>query len=210
VPAAIALAVRRADLARARDLSLLVLFCLAALLSIRYNADFFHVAFIAPVFFVAIADGAERSLRLLPQRFGARLGWLIGLALLGASTVKLASYLGTMRSHRPIPFASAFGPVDIGAAKIALYQKLDELLDNVPERTLYVHPLPAYSYLLLDARNPTRYEFLLTRGYHTPEQIQEVIASLAAAAVPYVVVDPAATPPGDPVFRFIREHYCVH
>src|SRR5262249_51248720 len=51
---------RAAD--EARRLLLLILFCLGSMLSIAYYPDFIHIAFIAPVFFVAIAEAAERAL----------------------------------------------------------------------------------------------------------------------------------------------------
>ena len=50
---------RRRATDEVRALALLIVFSLASILSIEYFPDFIHIAFIAPVFFVAAAENLD-------------------------------------------------------------------------------------------------------------------------------------------------------
>jgi len=207
VPRALALGFRRADHQQARALSILTVFSLFSILSVWYFPDFIHLAFIAPVFLVAMAEALGWALRLLPARAHRIVGPGVALALLAVIAWRLAQNLTGLPPGRPtFDYASAFGRVRIDQATIDWLEKLDALLDDVPSRTLYQHPNAGYTYLLLGARNPTRFEFVV-HGYTSAKALQEVVGNLAAERPPYVITRSALVWPGDPIGRYIDEHY---
>ncbi len=204
---ALALGFRRADSERVRALTILAVFGLFSILSVFYYPDFIHLAFIAPVSFVAVAETSEWALRRLPVRAHRMLGWGIALTLTAAIAWRLEQNLTVQPPGRPtLDYASAFGHVEIDQAAIDWLEKLDALLSAAPSRTLYVHPNAGFTYLLLDARNPTRFEFVL-RNYTPVEALQEVVGKLAADPPAYVITREALIWKGDPIAQFIREHY---
>jgi hypothetical protein len=192
--------------AQARLLALLALFCAFAIVSIAYYPDVIHVAFIAPLFFVAIAEALEWLLRALPRRLAAPAAWIAAAAILVASGNRLAQRWNDERDWFNEERATAFGRANFSFGFVGLYDRLDRLLGDVPSRTLYVHPISGFTYLLLGARNPTRFEFMQAGGYNTLDHGREVIEALDGQEVPYVFF--ALRPrPSDPVVQFIRKHY---
>ncbi len=207
VPRALRLGFRRADRQHARALSILTVFSLFSILSVFYYPDFIHLAFIAPVFLIAMAEALGWALRQLPARAHRILGLGVALALTTASAWRLEQNLTKQAPGRPTrDFATPFGRVEINQVTIDWLEKLDALLDDAPSRTLYVHPNAGYTYLLLGARNPTRFEFVVA-GYTSAEALQEVVGNLAAKRPPYVVTREALVWKGDPIAHFIRAHY---
>ena len=71
---------------------------------------------------------------------------------------------------------------------------------------LYVHLKAGYDNLLVDARNPTRYDLIFAPVYITPGQMQEVVSALRNKRVPYMIWSPVKAP-ADTVTRCIREQY---
>jgi hypothetical protein len=192
-----------------RRLALLIVFSAAALLSIAYYPDYIHIAFIAPVFFVAAAELAERYVGPLAERSPAlrNAGWVAGAALLAASTVRLADNYQRTRASYPLERDTAFGRVSFARPiEVELYDLMRERMDGVPSRELFCYPIFSYLYLMLDAENPTRYQFLL-RGYTSPEQMREVVEVLEQRKLPYIVVLPGFLAPDDPVMAYLRREY---
>ena len=204
-----ALAARRRHPDEARRLVLLVVFCLFSMLSISYYPDFIHIAFIAPVFFVAAGENLEWAARRLPAR--SRLshvaGWAAAAVLLGACGVRLERNLLRARAAFPYARATAFGRVDFASdIEAQLYDRVNELMDEVPSRQLFCYPIMSYLYLMADADNPTRYQFLLD-GYNSPDQMEEVVETLRAKRLPYLVLFPSVLHPDDPILSYARRRY---
>lgn len=185
---------------------LLIVVGVFSIASIWYYPDYIHLAFIAPVFMVAAADAVEQLLRAIPGRRQTALGWAISLIIIGATVHQLGERMVQLTPGPTDRYESAFGPVDMNPNLHATYDKLRRLLNDVPSRTLYCHPLASYNYLLLDAHNPTRFEFVLPK-YNTPEQVDEVIRVLRTTDVPYVRIDPRRAHRRDPITVFIHQHY---
>ena len=80
------------------------------------------------------------------------------------------------------------------------------LMSELPSRQLFCYPIVSYLYLMLDADNPTRYQFLL-RGYTSPEQMEEVVRVLQQRRLPYIVVLPGFLAPDDPIMAYLRRDY---
>jgi len=195
------------DPARVRAGTALIILGVSLIFSVWYFPDFIHLAFIAPLFLVALADGVERALHLLPERVQLGAGWVVSAAILAPVGVSLASELGVEARRMTTVHDTAFGPIAISPAAAAQIEKLAAFLNAVPARTLYCHPFSGYTYLLLDARNPTRFEFVRPGAYNTPAQVGEVIRVLRTQQVPYVQMNPAYADPRDPINAFIRERY---
>ena len=156
--------------------------------------------------FQATAAASDWSLSALPKWLDRRLGWLAASALLLASGWELRRNLPPPLPPLLAPYQSRFGLLPMGPHERRFYENLDGLLDDVPSRTLFRYPLSWYTYLLLGAHNPTRFEYVLP-GYHGEDHIQEVLEVLRTHDVPYIVVDREALAPDDQIFEFIREHY---
>ena len=112
-------------------------------------------------------------------------GWIVALAILGRGHGDWKITRGA-RGRGMVGYESAFGRVDIPSNWLGFFQRLRKVLDDdVPSRTLFVHPFGEYTYLLVDGRNPTRFQFI-NPGYHGAKEIQEVLDTLTAHPPPYV------------------------
>jgi hypothetical protein len=202
------LAWRRRDGARTRRAVTLTVFSAAALFSVIYNLDYPHVAVIAAVWLVAAAELLEAALRgaeaLSPRT--RPLGHVLGLVALAALGWKLRADL----SSRPpsTPLETPFGRIDVSKRDlIPLIEELNRGLAGAPQRELFGYPMFPWLYLLVDARNPTRYQLLIPR-YNSPDQIQEAIAALESRAVPFVAVQSRwADWQRDEVMLYVRAKY---
>ena len=201
--------VRRQGQQEVRTLTLLILYCLFSMLSIAYFPDFIHIAFIAPAFFVAIAENLEWTLRLIPAppkllRAG---GWLLAAGLLAASGLRLHRNMTRAYATYRFTLQTAFGRVDVADAReTQLYEKIAELMETVPSRELFCYPIVSHLYLMADADNPTRYQFFWP-GYNSPDQVQEVLDTLKAKNLPYILALPAFLSRSDPIMDYIRSNY---
>ncbi len=161
------------------------------MLSIGYYPDVIHIAFIAPVFLVTIAEAVEWGMSVLPARVqpGCARGasWALAVVCVG----RLAIHLVVARRQPTQAYASSFGRVDVSPEQVEFLDGLAAQLAGAPSRTLYVNPNAGYLSLLLDARNPTRYEFVLP-GFHDAEVWQEIAATLAADPPPLYRHAPSA------------------
>ena len=205
------LLVSRRDPHSARTLTLLILFCVFSMISIAYFPDFIHIAFVGPAFLVTAAEDLEWIVRSLPGPAMLRTGlaWTAALALSLAGGLHLHWNASRLRGTFTLPEKTAFGRIDMADVKeVSFYRRVEELLQTVPSRVLYCYPFCTYLYLLHDAHNPTRYEFVAPmRGYTSASQVQEIIGTLTAVDVPYIVTNPVLTKPGDPIGLFIYQHY---
>lgn len=200
-------------------LAALTLLCAASIASIAYFPDFIHIAFIAPLFLVAIAESADwllrrsshlaavasrsQAVRFLPLVAGS----VAAVLLLVTFTLHLRRSF--VRKHASFPFArqTAFGRVVFAREKEAiLYDRVADLLRGDPSREIFCYPGVSHLYLLLPANNPTRYGFFVS-GYSTPAQIQEVLDILEARRVRYIVYLYPPQVSHDPVIEYLQNAY---
>lgn len=203
------LAVRGGRVAEMRRLALLIVFSLTAVLSIAYYPDYIHIAFIAPVFFITAAELAERLVGALADRSRVlRLaGYLAGAVLLVGGGLRLKHNVDRIWKSYPLSRDTVFGRINFALPiEGELYDTMKVLMDDVPSRQLFCYPIVSYLYLLLDADNPTRYQFLL-RGYTSPEQMDEVVRVLQERRLPYIVVLPGFLAADDPIMAYLRRDY---
>jgi hypothetical protein len=201
------LIVRRRDPLQAGRLSLLLVLCLVSMASIAYFPDFIHIAFIAPLFFVTIAESAEWLARALPVAAALPLrvaGWVAAVAVLIAAGHRLHDNAGRLAATFPVERDTAFGRIALDPLQAELYDKVSALMADVPSRELYCYPIIAHLYLMTDSNNPTPYGFLIP-GYSGPDLIQHVVDILAAKQPPYIVA--LYLGPNDPIAQYIASHY---
>jgi hypothetical protein len=202
----LALARRERSAERVRVVGVLTLLCGAALLSILYYPDSIHLAFVTPLFLVAWADAIERGARLLPAAVARPLAGGLAAAVLLAGGVQLALTLRTARARHHVACETSFGRVDRPGACPPLWAQVRQLVAETPSRALYVYPMAMYLHLLSGAHNPVRFAFIAP-GYTAADQLDEIVATLAARRPPYVVVNHHFARATDRVARFLREHY---
>lgn len=201
---------RRRDQAEVRRVALLLVYCLAAMASIAYYPDFIHIAFIAPAFFVAVAETGEWAVRRLPpSRWIRAAGLVAAVAFLAGVGGHLGENLRRMRATFTVSRETAFGRVDYpntNPADVALYDRVAEIMREALVRELFVYPILANLYLTVGAENPTPYGFFIA-GYSSPDQIQRVVDILEARRVPVVVVLSGFLGKDDAVMRYVGQHY---
>jgi hypothetical protein len=201
---------RRTDAAALEALLALVALCSASALSIVNFPDFIHVAYVAPLFLVAIAEGVEalvRPLEAAVQRPHV-VGWILCAALLAVLVVHLQRNLQRARASFPIAADTAFGPVDFATQPEAnIVQRVRDAMRDAPTRTFFAYPVYTSIYLTADVDNPTPYPAMVP-GYNSPEQFADVIRALDATPPAYLLYCPfVGTPESDPVLHYIGDHY---
>jgi hypothetical protein len=182
---------------------------LGSLLSISYYPDVIHLAFIAPVFFIAATVGLEWLLAAA-ERAAAAVRPLAQV-LTALVVIGLGAYLwrATVRARAEFPIAhdTAFGRVDFATKwEPILIDTVRDLLARTPSHELFCYPNIASPYLTTGGRNPTPYHHLLA-SFSPPQHVANAIAILQERAVPYVIAQPLFVAAPDPVITFIGTHY---
>jgi len=197
----------------AARLLLLLVTAATSIASISYFPDFIHIAFIAPVFLIMIAESAEWAVGWVAGSAADRRSRPYRIASVVAGAVLLAAAAGRLYDNRvrlyrdfPASRASAFGRVDMKEQDALLFDRVRELLAATPSRYLYCYPIIAHLYLMLDVENPTAHGFF-SPGYSGPDLVQEVVDSLDATRPPYIVFLSMWRRPDDRVADWIAEHY---
>ena len=193
----------------ARRLLLLIVFALTSIASIQYFPDFIHIAFIAPVFLIMLAESAEWVVRYMqaPRPVLLASYVLAAATLLLASGAQLRDNLERKRSAYDISRPTAFGRVDFHSRRQArLFDRMKERMRGTWSRYLFCYPLIADLYLMLDAENPSAVGFLWP-GTTGPDLTQEAIDALAEKRPPYILFIPEWGGDDDPVATWIKEHY---
>ncbi len=202
------LVVRREDRDHVRQLTALVVVGVLSTVSILYNPDFIHIAFVAPVLLVAAAEGCDWVLSWIPFAVLSRAaGWVVALALAGFLLRQASD--NTARSHREYPRAheTAFGRVDFAAAwEPALVDTVRTLLGQAGSNELFCYPLLASPYLTTGARNPTPFH-VLTAQQSPPGHLQQALSILKNRPPPYIIAAPLFLRPDDPIAQLIDERY---
>jgi hypothetical protein len=192
-----------------RDLALLTVLCLTSMMSIAYFPDFIHIAFISPLFFVAIAESYDRLARLFSHTSAAeRISWATALLAFVLAAAHLADNRVRLRARYRFARATEFGRVDYARRQEAqLYDELHRRLAGEEKRQIFTYPGFLNFYLTLGARNPTRFQFFFP-GYNSPDQVASVVADLESSKPPYIVVAAKGfLAADDPVWSYIRRTY---
>jgi hypothetical protein len=198
---------RKQEPEQAMRLALLLVLSLFSMLSIFYFPDFIHIAFIAPVFYAAFAESLERLLRRIaaPVPVMRAASWAAAVLVLVAAGYRLQQNRERVYAAYPIVRSTAFGRIALpDQMQAELYDKVNELMRDVPDRELYCYPIWSHLYLMTDSHNVTPYGFLF-RGYSGPDLIQHVVEILTAKQPPYIIVLFLA--PDDPISDYISRHY---
>jgi hypothetical protein len=203
------LAWQRRGYGRAHSLAVLALLGGFSVASIMYYPDVIHIAFIAPFFFIALAELVEWALSRTSAQVDRALGLVIAAAIVLGGGVRLVGNAVALKTRYPIAYQSAFGRVDLASTRERqLWEQLRERIDTAPVRTLYAYPSASYVHLLVDAENATRFGLVVPSSPYTPpEQLREIVDALASKRVPYVVAGASITRADDPIARYVREHY---
>lgn len=171
-----------------------------------YFPDFVHLALAAPITLALAAEAAERVLALLGRRRA------LGAALLAPVAAGIAwlmvDNLTMRRGWYSLRRETAFGTVDFGSqAEAAAFETIARGLDFSPRREAFAYPYGASLYLVANATNPTRFQFLNPR-YSDPAQVEEALAVLEHRQVPYVLVAPLSLDWNhDPVVEYLKRNY---
>jgi hypothetical protein len=181
-------AARSGDADRARRDLTLAVFSGSAFLATVYYLDYAHLAVVAPIWLVAVAvmleTGLRRAAAVAPRlrTGGAVATW----ALLGVLGWRLAISLPPAAVFMPVQ--TRFGRVDLAEPdEVSVVEAVTKELASAPERELFAYPLYPWLFLMVGAKNATRYQILVP-GYNSPEQMREVLAQLTAAPPPIAVV----------------------
>jgi hypothetical protein len=182
----------------------LVVFGLSAAASIAYFPDFIHIAFIAGIFFVVAVSLLDQA---LSARWRGSLELVVVAAAIAALGFQLDRNLTRSRREFAVTADTAFGRIAFPDANQATFVATAErLLAASGSREMFTYPFYASLYLMVDAKNPTPYQFLFP-GYSSTAQVDEVIAILDARRVPLVFAFHAFVPRNDTIMTYIRSHY---
>jgi hypothetical protein len=190
----------------ARRLAPLVILAATSTASIGYFPDFIHIAFIAPLFLIALAAAVDWGLDRLPG-FHRTVAVALSAIVLGAVAVQIARNWRRAWTSFPVPHQTAFGRIDLRDAAAA--RRIDEmraLVDASPTRELLAYPGLALVYLVTGADNPTPYQ-ILSPAYSGLPTVQSVIETLERRRVPLVVIVEPFIEKNDPLVAYVRERY---
>jgi hypothetical protein len=180
---------------------------IASAISILYAPDYIHIAFIAPLFYFAAAQWLEWLFAKIPPQGATIAGGIVATFIIAATTLHLYRNATRARADHPLPHETAFGRIDFEHRwQIVLIDTVRALLDRDPSRTLFCYPSISAPYLLANGTNPTPYQFFLA-GVSPPAQIERVLQILTTRDVPYILYLPIFAGKGDPIRRYIDEHY---
>ncbi len=159
----------REDAREQRDVMLLLLAAVAALAITAFpRADVMHLAFIAALPYVLVAAALAS---LLPSRAAS---WLSIVSILLA-TIFASNYVRGWRESSPVP--SPAGTLQVARDQAPDVQRLMQQVH--PGESLFVYPYMPMQYVLTQARNPTRYSYLMP-GMMTRDQDTEALGELEA------------------------------
>ena len=152
-----------------REILLVLLPAAAALVISAFpRADMMHLAFVAALPYVLVAVALAS---LLPARAAS---WLSIVWILLA-TIFASNYVRGWRDSSPV--ASPAGTLQVAADQAQSVQRLMQQVH--PGDSLFVYPYMPMQYVLTQARNPTRYSYLMP-GMMTHSQEIEALGELEA------------------------------
>jgi 4-amino-4-deoxy-L-arabinose transferase-like glycosyltransferase len=181
------------------------------------RADFTHLDYLAPLFYLALAWVVD-GLRLQSRLWRSLMPFVVLYVFLSSTAFGMTMLSGALRAHHQI--RTVRGTVRTDDADYSL----DYVQANVkPGERIFVYPYEPMYYYLTGTFSPTGFDFLQL-GMHTPEQFQESLAGLAADRTRVVLFETSVaeklawTSPDtplqlaaarDPVAEYIFTHYRV-
>jgi 4-amino-4-deoxy-L-arabinose transferase-like glycosyltransferase len=202
-------AARRRDRETARARLMIGLLGIVALLSVAYNLDAVHLAFVMPVVLLATAERLEAALATVERaRLGRMLSPVAGAALVAGTAALLGVAVTHRRTVYPTGADTRLGHVDLAdTSELLLLAALEDGLRTAPTREVFAYPFYASLYPLSGAENSTRFQ-ILAPGYSPPEHFVEAILALEARRTPYIVVLAYFVDwPNDEFIRYVDKHY---
>lgn len=199
----------RTDLQTASDILALSILCGAGVLSIGYLPDYIHVSFIAPLFLVFWAETIEAALRASARFLPYPRLWSAALALgvLAPLCMRLHDNVGLAQREYPFSLETAFGRIDLSNDKqVPLINAVVAAVDSDPTRRLFTYPIYASLYLIADADNPARQQFLLP-GFHSAKHFADTFQRVRLSKVAHIVACDQPIAPGDPIRKHIYNYY---
>jgi hypothetical protein len=190
----------------------LLLLAMLSALSVRYFADYIHVAYVMPFLLIPAARvlHALRSLPVVPSSVARWTAIGVSAALLAVLLAEGGESLARAREAAPLTFDSAFGTLQGDAEQERLVAAVRSAVerDQSGERLLYVFPGDVWLYLATGARNPTPFAILWAR-YNSPAQIDEVLADVRRRRPGTLVINTVLAPEDNPVRRALERDYEV-
>ena len=188
--------------------NVLTLSCLSvlAMLSIANYPDFIHIAFIAPLFLILLAELVEWLVGRAPGLMRRLASPAVCLAVLVAVLIQLRANWAEAWNRFPVTLDTAFGRIDLGAADAAAAVQLRERLGAARAAEFFIYPGYPALYLITGVRNATPYQLILP-GYSPKAQLDDVIAILDRQRVPYVLLVSVLTRTDDPVVASVTRAY---
>jgi hypothetical protein len=198
---------RRRHRERLRMTMVVTVFAASSLVSIAYYPDLIHIAFTAPVFFVAIALAMEWALALGPRRLATVGGPLLAFALLGGVAWQFQRTMTRSWREYPVAHDTRFGRIDFrDDTDLVAIDIARTMIEQSPNKEVFCYPSIAAPYLMTGGRNPTPYQYFIPTRLNDPEQFDEILNILEARQVPMVILVPMAGRQ-DPFGRYLSEHY---
>lgn len=198
----LARALVRREVANARRLAWPVVFAAASALSIRYFPDFIHIAFIAPVFYAALAENIEAAAHTVRPQLAGRVSATVVAVVFGMSAFDLARNEARLWREFPVPVETAFGRIRLrNPSDVELYDEVRHLTDATPGVEVFVYPTLSHLYLMTGATNPTRYSW-----YASTFGFADLLESIQARRPPYALVL-AEWKADDPIIAYVRRNY---
>ena len=198
---------RRRDREELRTLTVIAVFAASSMLSIAYYPDLIHIAFIAPVFFVAIAETTEWALAVGGHRVATAAGPLVALAAIVGVVWQLQRTMTRSWHEYPVSQDTRFGRIDfVDRTDLPVIDTARTLVEQSSNKDLFCYPSIAGPYLMTGGRNPTPYQFFTPR-YNNAEQGDDILSILETRQVPLVITAPLLAGADDPVVEYVAQHY---
>ena len=137
------------------------------------RADFTHLDYLAPLFYLALAWVVD-GLRLQSRLWRSLMPFVVLYVFLSSTAFGMAMLSGALSAHHKV--RTIRGTVRTDDAD----RSLEYVQANVtPGEKMFVYPYEPMYYYLTGTVSPTGFDFLQL-GMHTPEQFQESLRALAA------------------------------
>jgi hypothetical protein len=179
------------------------------------RADFIHLAYRAPLFYLVLAWLAD-GLNFTSSFWRSTKPIVLGYALLSSTVFGMAAVSLSLNAHHKISTARGQVRTDDSDHSLEYVQS-----HVAPGEKMFVYPYEPFYNFLTGTMSPTRFDFL-ELGMHTPAQFQQSLQSLASDQTRVVLFETsfieklARTSPNtplsllaarDPVADYIFQHY---
>src|SRR5262249_12374268 len=190
----------------------LLLLALLSTLSVRYLADYIHVAYVMPFLLVPAARVlyAVRSLPIIPKSIARETAISVNAAFLVVLLAEGGGSLARARAAAPSTIDTPFGRLQGDADQARLVAAVRSAVDRDPpgDRLLYAFPGDAWLYLATGARNATPFA-IIWPGYNSQAQFDELLGDVRRRRPGTLVVNTAIEPENNLGRRALERGYDV-